>query len=232
MLVHGAWHGAWCWRKLLPLLIDLGLEVYTPSQTGVGEKADLISKDISLETFIQDITDFLTEHDLHNVVLVGHSFAGISISGVADRMPERIRHLVYLDALLLQNDQSVFDIIPPEMVQARRALAQQTSQGVSLPAPEPSVFGVTDNEDVQWVKSQCTPHPLSTYESKMTLTHALGNGLPATYIAVTTHYLATTASRNYAKTRSDWQYLEMEAGHDAMVTAPRALADLFLEAAR
>ena len=172
MLVHGAWHGAWCWRKLLPLLIDLGLEVYTPSQTGVGEKADLISKDISLETFIQDITDFLTEHDLHNVVLVGHSFAGISISGVADRMPERIRHLVYLDALLLQNDQSVFDIIPPEMVQARRALAQQTSQGVSLPAPEPSVFGVTDAEDVQWVKSQCTPHPLTTYESKMTLTHA------------------------------------------------------------
>jgi pimeloyl-ACP methyl ester carboxylesterase len=226
VLVHGAWHGAWCWRKLLPLLMDLGLEVYTPSQTGVGEKAELLSKDISLETFIQDITDFLTEHDLHNVVLVGHSFAGISISGVADRMPERIRHLVYLDALLLQNDQSVFDIIPPEMVQARRALAQQTSQGVSLPAPEPSVFGVTDAEDVQWVKSQCTPHPLSTYESKMTLTHALGNGLPATYIAVTPHYLATTASRNYAKTRSDWQYLEMEAGHDAMVTSPQALCRL------
>jgi hypothetical protein len=141
-------------------------------------------------------------------------------------MPERIRHLVYLDALLLQNDQSVFDIIPPVMVQARRALAQQTSQGVLLSAPEPSVFGVTDAEDVQWVKSQCTPHPLSTYESKMTLTHALGNGLPATYIAVTPHYLATTASRNYAKTRSDWQYLEMEAGHDAMVTSPQALCRL------
>jgi pimeloyl-ACP methyl ester carboxylesterase len=216
---------------LLPLLMDLGLEAYTPSQTGVGEKAELLSKDISLETFIQDITDFLTEHDLHNVVLVGHSFAGISISGVADRMPERIRQLVYLDALLLQNDQSVFDIIPPEMVQARRALAQQTSQGVSLPAPEPSVFGVTDAEDVQWVKSQCTPHPLTTYESKMTLTHALGNGLPATYIAVTPHYLATTASRNYAKTRSDWQYLEMEAGHDAMVTSPQALCRLLQDLA-
>ncbi len=231
VLVHGAWHGAWCWRKLVPLLIAQGLEVYTPTQTGVGEKADLLSKDISLETFIQDITDFLTAHDLHNVVLVGHSFAGISISGVADRMPERISQLVYLDALLLQNGQSVFDIIPPEMVQARRALAQQTSGGVSLPAPEPSVFGVTEAEDAQWVKSQCTPHPLSTYESKMTLTHALGNGLPATYIAVIPHYLATTASREYAKTRSDWQYLEMGAGHDAMVTSPKALCRLLQDLA-
>jgi pimeloyl-ACP methyl ester carboxylesterase len=216
---------------LVPLLIAQGLEVYTPTQTGVGEKADLLSIDISLETFIQDITDFLTAHDLHNVVLVGHSFAGISISGVADRMPERISQLVYLDALLLQNGQSVFDIIPPEMVQARRALAQQTSGGVSLPAPEPSVFGVTEAEDAQWVKSQCTPHPLSTYESKMTLTHALGNGLPATYIAVIPHYLATTASREYAKTRSDWQYLEMGAGHDAMVTSPKALCRLLQDLA-
>jgi len=226
VLVHGAWHGAWCWRKLLPLMMQGGLQVYTPTQTGVGEKADLLSKDISLETFIQDIADFLTQHDLHNVVLVGHSFAGISISGVADRMPERIRRLVYLDALLLQNDESVFDIISPEMAQARRELAQQTSGGVSLPAPEPSVLGVTDDRDVAWVKSQCTPHPLSTYESKMKLTHALGNGLPATYIAVTPHYAATTSSRNYAKTRSDWQYLEMEAGHDAMVTSPEPLARL------
>jgi len=232
VLVHGAWHGAWCWRKLVPLLMDKGLEVYTPTQTGVGEKADLLSKDISLDTFIQDITDFLTERDLHNVVLVGHSFAGISISGVADRLPERIRRLVYLDALLLQNDQSVFDIIPPDMVQARRELAQQSSGGVALPAPEPSVFGVTDADDVQWVKSQCTPHPLSTYESKMKLIHALGNGLAATYIAVTPHYQATTSSRNYAKTRADWQYVEMQAGHDAMVTSPHALCELIAPLAK
>ena len=209
-----------------------GLEVYTPTQTGVGEKAASLSQNISLDTFIQDITDFLTERDLQNVVLVGHSFAGISISGVADRMPERISRLVYLDALLLQNDQSVFDIIPPDMAQARRELAQQTSGGVSLPAPEPSVFGVTDEQDAQWVKNQCTPHPLSTYESKMRLTHGLGNGLPATYIAVTPHYIATTASRNYAKARGDWQYVEMQAGHDAMVTSPQALCELIAPLAK
>ena len=226
--MHGAWHGAWCWKKLLPLLHEKGLEVYTPTQTGVGEQAHLLSGDISLDTFILDITDFLTEHDLHNVVLVGHSFAGISISGVADRMPERISRLVYLDALLLQNGQSVFDIIPPEMAQARRELAQQTSGGISLPPPEPAVLGVSDADDVQWLIAHCTPHPVSTYESKMTLSHSLGNGLPATYIAVTPHYAPTTSSRNYAKTRSDWQYAEIPAGHDAMVTSPLALYELLV----
>lgn len=224
--MHGAWHGAWCWQKLAPLLREKGLVVYTPTQTGVGEKAHLLSDQLSVDTFVNDIADFLSEHDLNNVILVGHSFAGISISGVADRMPERIRRLVYLDALLLQNGQSVFDIIPPQMVQARRELAQQTSGGLSLPAPEPEVLGVTELHDVQWVKSHCTPHPISTYESKMTLSHALGNGLAATYIAVLPHYSATTASRNYAKTRSDWQYVEIPAGHDAMVTSPLALYEL------
>jgi pimeloyl-ACP methyl ester carboxylesterase len=226
VLVHGAWHGAWCWQKLVPLLREKGLVVYTPTQTGVGEKAHLLSTQISVDTFVSDIADFLTEHDLNNVVLVGHSFAGISISGVADRMPERIRRLVYLDSLLLQNGQSVFDIIPSQMVQARREMAQQTSGGISLPAPEPEVLGVTEVQDVQWVKNHCTPHPISTYESKMTLSHALGNGLAATYIAVLPHYSATTASRNYAKTRSDWQYVEIPAGHDAMVTSPLALYEL------
>ena len=226
VLVHGAWHGAWCWDKLLPLLREKGFRVFTPTQTGVGERATELFKDISVDTFIQDISDFLTTHDLHDVVLVGHSFAGISISGVADRMPERIRHLVYLDALLLQSWQKVFDIIPPDMAAARRELAMQTSEGLSLPVLEPAAFGVTDEVDAQWVRDHCTPHPLSTYESPLHLSHPLGNGLPASYIAVTPHYLATTSSRDYAKTRSDWQYMEIEAGHDAMVTSPAELCRL------
>ncbi len=228
VLVHGAWHGAWCWKKLLPLLREKGLTVYTPTQTGVGENASLLSRHITLNTFIEDIADFLISHDLHDVILVGHSFAGISISGVADRMPERIRHLVYLDALLLHSGQKVFDIIPPEMAAARREIAMQTSEGLSLPAPDPAALGVTDEVDAQWVKENCTPHPLSTYESTLHLSHPLGNGLPASYIAVTPHYLATTASRDYARSRCDWQYAEMAGGHDAMVTSPEHLCR-FLE---
>lgn len=108
----------------------------------MGERTSELTKVISVETFIQDISDFLTAHD-----------------------SERIRHLVYLDALLLQSGQKVFDIIPPEMAAARRELAMQTSQGLSLPVPDPAVFGVTDEVDVKWVKENCTPHPLSTYET-------------------------------------------------------------------
>jgi len=226
VLVHGAWHGAWCWAKVLPKLREKGFRVFTPTQTGVGERTSELSEDIILETFIQDIADFLITHDLHDVILVGHSFAGISISGVADRMPERIRHLVYLDALLLQSGQKVFDIIPPDLAAARRELAMQTSQGLSLPAPEPAALGVTDEVDAQWVNENCTPHPLSTYESTLHLNHPLGNGLPASYIAVTPHYLVTTSSRDYARSRSDWKYMEIEAGHDAMVTSPAHLCRL------
>lgn len=201
VLVHGAWHGAWCWAKLLPLLNEKGLRVYTPTQTGLGEKTSQFSKTNCLNTFIEDIADFLIKHDLHDVILVGHSFAGISISGVADRMPERIRHLVYLDALLLQSGQKVFDIIPPDM----------------------AAFGVKEN---------CTPHPLSIYESPLHLSHPLGNGLPASYIAVTPYCLATTSSRDYAKLRSDWQYAEMAGGHDAMVTSPEHLCRLLEDVAK
>ena len=231
VLVHGAWHGAWCWAKVLPKLREKGFRVFTPTQTGVGERTSELSKEIRVETFIQDIADFLTTHDLHDVILVGHSFAGISISGVADRMPERIRHLVYLDALLLQSGQKVFDIIPPDLAAARRELAMQTSQGLSLPAPEPAALGVTDEVDAQWVKENCTPHPLSTYDSNLHLNHPLGNGLPASYIAVMPHYLVTTSSRDYARLRSDWKYLEIQAGHDAMVTSPAQLCRLLEDVA-
>ena len=89
VLVHGAWHGAWCWQKLVPLLREKGLVVYTPTQTGVGEKAHLLCAQISVDTFVSDIADYLIEHNLNNVILVGHSFAGISISGVADNLAQR-----------------------------------------------------------------------------------------------------------------------------------------------
>lgn len=232
VMVHGAWHGAWCWAKLQPLLREQGLTVYVPTQTGVGEKAHLLSMDISLATFVDDIVQVLETHDLQHVVLVGHSFGGISISGVADRIPHRIRRLVYLDALLLHHGQSVFDILPPDMVAARRQLARQSSGGLSLPPPDPQVLGVTDAEDAAWVKAHCTPHPVSTYEGKMHLNHPLGNGLPATYIAVTPHYLPTTSSRDHAKSRPDWQYVEMPAGHDAMVTSPAHLSRLLVAMAQ
>jgi pimeloyl-ACP methyl ester carboxylesterase len=227
VLLHGAWHGAWCWRDVASGLRAAGHRVFTPTQTGSGERAHLLTRHISLDRYVRDVVDLLEAEDLMEVVLVGHSFGGISISGAADRVPHRIRHLVYLDSLILNDGQSAFSIIPPDVAAMRRALAS-ASGGVSIPVPDPAAFGVTVPEQAAWLRKECTPHPLSTYEDVFRLAGEVGNGLPATYIAVTPHYVPTTASRDYARARADWRYLELEAGHDAMVTTPAALTEILL----
>jgi len=232
VLVHGACHGGWCWQKITPLLRAAGHDVYTPTQTGLGERSHLLQPGLGLETFIDDIANVLVWEDLHNVILVGHSFGGITITGVADRMPDRISQLVYLDALILQDGESPFDIIPPEVAQQRRELSLKTSGGLTMAVPPPEMFGVFDPLDTAWLKARCTPHPMSTYEDRLPLRHEPGNDLPATYVAVTPFYGPTTSSRDYARTRKDWKYREMQAGHDAMVTHPLDVAKLLLDLAQ
>ena len=112
------------------------------------------------------------------MVLVGHSFGGPAvISGVADRMPERIRRLIYLDAMMLEPGQRPFDAIPSDVAEARRKLAQEFSGGVSMPVPDPKTFGITDPADVAWLTAKCTPHPLQTYETRLTLKSPIGHGV-------------------------------------------------------
>lgn len=226
VLLHGAWHGGWCWTRVSEPLAALGHRVYTPTQTGVGERSHLLSKDITLETFATDLINVLLWEDLRDVILVGHSFGGNAISAAADRIPERIRHLVYLDAVTPANGKSTFDTLPAELVAARRKLAQESSQGLTLPVPDPKAFGVTDADDTAWLLAKCTPHPLATYETSLTLKNQLGNGIAATYIAVKPDYGPLAGARAYAKKRSDWRYLEIDAGHDAMVTSPKAVLEI------
>jgi len=143
VLVHGAWHGGWCWSRVADRLRGAGHQVFTPTQTGLGERKHLLSKDITLDIFTRDIA---------NVILVGHSFGGLAISGVADAMPDRIRHLVYLDSLMVEGGKRPFDSLPPDVVAARLKAAEESSGGLSLPAPPPSAFGISDARDTEWVK--------------------------------------------------------------------------------
>lgn len=228
VLLHGAWHGAWCWQRVTPTLQAAGHSVYTPTQTGLGERSHLLNANVNLETFTQDLMNVLLWEDLHEVILVGHSFAGNAITAVADRMPERIRHLVYLDALIPESGKSVFSLLPAGVVQSRRDLALKTSGGLTIPAPSPDKLGVFDEADAAWVQAKCTPHPIATYEDALIFQNPPGNGLPTTYIAVTPYYAPTSTSRDYAKARNDWTYVEIEAGHDAMVTSPKALNEVLL----
>ena len=125
VLVHGAWHGGWCWSRVADRLRAAGHRVFTPTQTGLGERKHLLSKDITLDTFAKDIANVFEAEELSNVMLVGHSFGGLAISGVADTMPERIRHLVYLDSLMVEGGKSPFDSLPADVVAARRKAAEE-----------------------------------------------------------------------------------------------------------
>jgi pimeloyl-ACP methyl ester carboxylesterase len=229
VLVHGAWHGGWCWRRVADRLRAAGHTVFTPTQTGLGERKHLLSAAITPETFISDIVNLIEYENLTEVFLVGHSFAGRSISGAADRMPERLRRLVYLDAGLPESGKSSFDGMTPEVRASRLEAARQFSGGVSIPPPPPSAFGVTEPADMAWLERHLTPHPAATYTMPMVLNHPLGNGVPVTFIRCTDPAYANMAkSAEYARSRPDWQYLEIATGHNAMISAPAELTEMLL----
>jgi pimeloyl-ACP methyl ester carboxylesterase len=232
VLVHGAWHGGWCWAHTAALLRAAGHRVFTPTQTGLGERRHLISKAITIDTFVSDIAEVLVAEELHDVVLVGHSFGGLAVSGVADRMPERLRRLVYLDALIVESGLSAFDGLPPEVVAGRLRAAQESSGGLSLPVPPPEAFGVTGEAESAWLRRRCTPHPLGSYTTPLLLKHPLGNGVPLSYVDCTAPaYPALDGVKARLRAGPGWDWRMFAASHDAMVTAPAALADLLMEIA-
>jgi pimeloyl-ACP methyl ester carboxylesterase len=233
VFVHGAWHGGWCWARVAERLRGAGYRVFTPTLTGLGERAHLISPSIGLSTHVEDVVSVLDMEDLSEVVLVGHSFGSTVIGGVADARPERIRRLVFLDSFLVQSGQSPFSQLSPEMAEARRAAAIKTpsafGETLTMPAPAPSVFGVVDPADAAWVASRLTPHPIKTYEDRIELKRPFGAGRPATYIACTNPtYQAIARAREWVKAQPDWTYLELATGHDAMILAPDALTEMLV----
>jgi len=228
VLVHGAWHGGWCWSRVAARLRERGHAVYTPTLTGLGERRHLISPQVNLDTHVEDIVNLLQFEELERVVLVGHSYAGIVISGVADRVPQRLRQLVYLDALLLEPGKSLFSDFPPAVVEQRLKAIRETGGGVGAAAAlPPAAFGVKDPADAAWVARHLTPQPVGTYLQPLLLKAPLGNGLPKTYIECTGDPIATLEPTK-ARVRADagWQLRTLATGHDAMVTAPAALSEL------
>jgi pimeloyl-ACP methyl ester carboxylesterase len=231
VLLHGAWHGGWCWRPVADALRAQGHRVFTPTQTGLGERRHLLSREITLDTFVADVANLIEMEDLQDIILVGHSFGGLTISGVADRMPDRIRHLVYLDSLVLEGGQSPFGVLPPDVVAARRKLAAEQGLGIAIPPPSPTAFGVPeDHPQAAWVRQHLTPHPVGTYESPLRLEHPIGNGRPRTYIHCTNpNYAPLEGSRQLVRRQQGWQWKEIATGHDAPVLAPAELARMLIE---
>ena len=231
VLVHGAWHGGWCWGRVHPLLEQSGHTVFTPTQTGLGERAHLLSREIDLTLFVEDIVRVIEMERLNEIVLVGHSFAGAAITGVADRIAGRLRQLVYLDALLVRTGETPMSRVPPEIAEQRRKASQDFDGGLSMPIPAPAAFGITRPEDVDWVAGRLTPHPRNTFETALTLNHPIANGVPATYIACADPWYAPLASSRERARGFGWPMREIATGHDAMVTAPGDLVRMLIEIA-
>ncbi len=229
--VHGVWHGGWCWSRLANILRARGHRVTAPTQTGLGERSHLLSPDITIRTFVEDIVRHLQFEDLSGVTLVGHSFGGIPITGVADLVPERIAGLIYLDAIMLESGETWFDLLPQDLAEDRRKLAETSSGGLSLPPALPESFGITKPDDVAFLKPRLTPHPFRTFTTALDLKHPVGNGLPTHYIECTDPpYPPAKVALARAQAKG-WPVSRIATGHDAMVSEPEALADLLEEIA-
>jgi pimeloyl-ACP methyl ester carboxylesterase len=197
----------------------------------MGERAHLLTKNITLDTFIEDICQVLVTEELSEVVLVGHSFGGVPITGVADRLPEKIRHLVYLDGVVLESGKTAFSSYPPEEA-AQRLGGAEASGGLAVPAPQrlPTSWGLSEGTaDYAWVTSRLSPTPLRVYTTPLTLRAPIGNGRPRTYVHCTRpENPAMEASRVMVKSLQGWNWIDFPGPHDCMITHPDELATLLL----
>ncbi|WP_293752989.1 alpha/beta fold hydrolase [Limnohabitans sp. Rim8] len=235
LLVHGAWHGAWCWQRVLPGLVRAGHRAHAVTLTGVGERAHLLHPSIDLETHITDVMAAMDAEEMDPVVLVVHSYAGMLGTAVADRRPERLRHLVYLDAVLPKPGESWSSTHASGTRNARIAAAQAHPLH-AFPAPDPAVFGLGD-ADHAWVQRRQTPHPGGPYTQVLDFDPQRVASVPRTFISCTSPPLGTIdVSRLRMVDPKFWngawlpgsQVLEMHTGHDPMVNDPQGLLALLL----
>ena len=230
VLVHGAWHGSWCWKRVRKTLQAEGHDVFTPTLTGVGERSHLTSPQVTLDTHVADVVNLIRWEELDDVVLCGHSYGGCVITGAADRVPERIRALVYLDAFILENGQGLHDVLPPEVATGQQQAAKEKGNGWQVPPISAEFFRV-NTSDRAWVDAQCTPQPLATFAQRLRLT----NTIPA---AKCTHILATGYEQSpfppfhEMARRKGWKTVTIDCGHDVMLDRPTELVAMLRAAAR
>jgi pimeloyl-ACP methyl ester carboxylesterase len=226
VLVHGAWHGGWCWKDVAEILRRRGHTVSTPTQTGLGERRHLLSESIDFDTYVEDLSNHLLFEDLQDVVLVGHSFGASVVAAAADSLRDRIGQLIFLDGFLPEPGRSAMEQKPDEVVRQRTRAAQESSGGLTMPVPDAKAFGIKNERQLQQINRKLTPHPLRTYLTKIQLSAPLGNGLPCDYVVCTEPRYPGTDWSILAAQRLGWPVHALSCGHDAMIEAPVPTADL------
>ena len=237
VLVHGAWHGAWCWEKLTPHLTAAGHRVITPTLTGLGERAHLLAPEVGLTRHIADVAEVIGREDLRQVILVGHSYGGMVITGVVDRVPDRIGHVVYLDTFVPRDGDSMLSVAPI-VVGVFRLQARLHGDGWRVDPPAREDYGVTQEPDRSWVKRSLTAQSLKTFVEPLRLTDPeIVSRFPRTHISCTGRgQLVSLVQRAFMRRmlpprEPGWRLRRLPTGHDCMITLPRQLADLLIEVA-
>ena len=238
VLVHGAWHGGWCWQRVTSALQAQGHRVHALTLTGLGERAHLLSPAITLDTHIDDVISAIEVEELHDVVLAVHSYAGMIGTAVADRLGKHLKHLVYVDAVVPKPGES-WSSTQSAAVQQQRLSAAQASTRFSFPPPDPEVFGLKDT-DHAWVKRRQTPHPGNTYQAPLDFDVKRVAAIPRTFVNCTQPALGTIEpSRLRVKDAKFWdgawlpnsKIVEIKTGHDPMISEPAALTKILLDCA-
>ncbi|WP_030903804.1 alpha/beta hydrolase [Streptomyces sp. NRRL F-5126] len=237
LLVHGAWHSGRCWDRVVPLLEAAGHRVFAPSLTGYGDKAHLLGPEVGLETHVDDVAGLITRHRLDDVVLVGHSYAGLVISSAANRVPDRVGHLVHLDAMVPVDGESAADVQPATLHMIEQA--ERSGEGWRVPPmperPAPfGLFGVTDPADVAWLRTMLSDGTVRCLQQPVRLDNPAVNAIPRTHI----HNVGATPPGVVRRpvppvqpNGTPAQVWELPTGHDCMITMPAELGELLLKLA-
>jgi pimeloyl-ACP methyl ester carboxylesterase len=241
VLVGGAWLGGWCWQKVARQLRDDGHDVYPATLTGLGERVHLASPEVDLETHITDVVNLIEFEDLNHVVLLGHSYGGLVITGAADRIPERISELVYLDTMPLPNGGMLIEKFPPELRERTEEQVQELGEGWMFPIPPQeelanmaSLEGV-DEDQLGLLYSRATPQPFGTYTQPLRLENPAREELPKVGIvcsfslAQVQEMISSDNPLFRELAGPEWRFVELPTGHWPMFSRPEDLAELLLE---
>jgi pimeloyl-ACP methyl ester carboxylesterase len=232
ILLHGGWHGGWWWRLVADQLAAAGHRVYTPTLTGLGERAHLFTPELGIDTHVKDLQAVIQFERLYDVVLVGHSYGGVITTLVADADPERIAALVYVDAMVPEDGCSDWDRFPKERREAMRVHAASLG-GDRVPVPDPALWRVEDPVHLEWLHDCCTPHPLRPIQQAPSLTSRWLQVKHKLYILASDRPDPRFAGfhRRFSSEPS-WETAEIHGGHELMLSHPDELSSLVLAAAR
>lgn len=233
VLVHGAWHGGWCYARVADRLRARGHRVFTPTLTGLGERSHLADRClINASTHIRDVINVIQWEQLSDVVLCGHSYGGLIVAGVADALPDRIASIVYLDAAIPESGKTMLEQLVPSMVETFLKAVADRGNGILLPPLPAAAFNVNP-ADRAMVDALCTPHPFLTYTERIQLTGAYMSIAKKTFVEATDWEWSGArdlSAASKARAGADWTKLEVSAGHDLMLDAPEEVARMLVGA--